>query len=75
MSRSKIITLFGEWWAICVFVGILISIKKTRKVGLYCAVACLIAFCFNNFVIKQIVERTRPIVKYTEFQKICFNAN
>ena len=71
---SKIITLFGEWWAVCSIIIILLAFKKTRKVGIYAGVACLLAFCFNNLLLKNIVQRARPFETYEKFKNVCILA-
>ena len=71
LVASKIITLFGEWWAVCSIIIILLAFKKTRKVGIYAGVACLLAFCFNNLFLKNIVQRERPFETYEKFKSVC----
>ena len=66
-----IVTLFGEWWSICLIVLVLLLFKKTRKIGIYVGVTCLLAFVFNNYILKEIVKRTRPLVAHPEFQQAC----
>ena len=57
----KGITFFGEggyfWIAICL---LLIIFKKTRRLGIICAVSLAFTFICNNLIIKQLVDRTRP---------------
>ena len=67
----KIITLFGEWWAICLIVSGLLIFKKTRKIGIYAGITCLLAFCFNNYFLKEIVKRSRPLVAMPKLQAVC----
>lgn len=67
----KIITLFGEWWAICLIVSALLIFKKTRKIGIYAGITCLIAFCFNNYFLKEVVKRARPLTSHPEFAGVC----
>lgn len=69
----KIITLLGEWWAVCLIVSALLIFKKTRKIGIYAGITCLVAFCLNDFVIKQLVQRLRPLTEHPEFSAICMN--
>lgn len=67
---SKIVTYFGEWWGICLMVALLLCFKKTRKIGLYAGVACLLGYCFNNLFLKILVQRERPFVKHEEFKQM-----
>lgn len=64
---SKLVTLLGEWWAICLVIGVLLSIKKTRKIGLYLIPICLSAYLFNNLLLKNIVARDRPYIQNPEW--------
>ena len=74
LGLAKLITLYGEWWAVCSIIIILLAFKKTRKVGIYAGVACLLAFCFNNLLLKNIVQRPRPFETYEKFKSVCLLA-
>ena len=47
---------------------ILIIPKKTRKIGIMSAVALLGSLIINNNLIKNIVQRPRPFVTFTDLQ-------
>lgn len=57
----KIITHFGDagifWIALTV---VLLFFKKTRKIGIMCAVSLILSVVINNVIIKNLVARTRP---------------
>ena len=74
LGLAKLITQYGEWWAVCSIIIILLAFKKTRKVGIYAGVACLLAFCFNNLLLKNIVMRARPFETYEKFKNVCILA-
>lgn len=66
--RNDFLTLFfvvitslgnaGMLW-ILITLGLLIP-KKTRKVGILCAVSLLFSFLIDNILLKNLVARTRP---------------
>lgn len=56
----RILTEIGSWWFIVGSVLVLLIFKKTRKVGLFVGIACLLAFITNNLIIKNIIKRARP---------------
>ncbi len=68
---SKIITIFGEWWMICLLVGGLLIFKKTRKLGIYAGVACLFGFLCNNLLLKNLIQRARPFDSHPKFLEVC----
>lgn len=49
---------------------VLLIPKKTRKVGIMSAVALLGSLIINNNIIKNIVQRPRPYVTFTDLQII-----
>ena len=57
----KFITLFGEagvfWTAVCL---LLIIFRRTRRLGIICALSLLFSFLCCNMVIKPLVDRSRP---------------
>ena len=57
----KVITLFGEagvfWIALCL---LLIILRKTRRLGIICALSLAFSFLCCNVVIKPLVDRARP---------------
>ena len=68
---AKIITILGEWWFVVLAAAILIVFKRTRKIGMFVAVACLLTLCLNNYCLKLIVKRNRPFVDNKEWVKLC----
>ena len=44
--------------------------KKTRKAGVVSAVALLGSLIINNYIVKNIVQRPRPFVTFTDLQII-----
>ena len=57
----KAVTLFGEagvfWIALCLF---LIIFRRTRRLGIICALSLAFSFLCCNIVIKPLVDRARP---------------
>ncbi len=63
------ITSLGNGGMIWIGATILLMIpKKTRKVGLMSAVALIGSLIINNNIIKNIVQRPRPFVSFTDIQ-------
>ena len=63
------ITSLGNGGMIWIGATILLMIpKKTRKVGLMSAVALLGSLIINNNIIKNLVQRPRPFVSFTDIQ-------
>lgn len=57
----KFITSLGNAGIIWIVLSILLlCIKKTRKVGIMCAMALILSLIVNNLILKPIVARTRP---------------
>ncbi len=67
----KFLTLLGEWWAVCIIVEMLLMFKKTRRAGIYAGITCLVVFCFNDFLLKPLVARVRPLIEYPYLQSVC----
>lgn len=65
------ITTLGDGGMIWIAATIILLIpKKTRKVGIMSAVALLGSLIINNNIIKNIVQRPRPYVTFTDLQII-----
>ena len=65
------VTSLGNGGMIWIVATLLLMIpKKTRKVGIMSAVALLGSLIINNNIIKNIVQRPRPFVKFTDLQII-----
>ena len=63
------ITTLGNGGMIWIAATILLLIpKKTRKVGIMSGVALLGSLIINNNIIKNIVQRPRPFVTFTDLQ-------
>jgi undecaprenyl-diphosphatase len=62
----KGITMLGEggyfWIAVCL---LLIIFKKTRRLGIICALSLLFTFISCNLILKPLVDRVRPWVTFT----------
>ncbi len=57
----KGISFTGNAGAIWIVITLLLlCIKKTRKIGFMCAVSLLLSLIINNFLLKNILARTRP---------------
>ena len=70
-SIMKCITFFGEvGWASILLCLVLMTIKKTRRLGFVCAGTVLLTFVISTFVIKPIVVRTRPWVIWPEVNRL-----
>ena len=67
---SRIITELGCKWAIMTAVAVLLIFKKTRKLGVYAMFACGLAFCINNIILKNVIERARPFVENPELAQM-----
>ena len=66
-----LITSLGDEGLIWIAATILLLIpKKTRKVGIMSAVALLGSLLINNNLIKNIVQRPRPFVTFTDLEII-----
>ncbi len=63
----KAITYFGEggifWITVCF---LLLFFKKTRRLGIFCALALLFNFICVNVILKPVVDRTRPFELFAE---------
>lgn len=65
------ITSLGDGGILWIAATIILLIpKKTRKVGIMSAVALLGSLIINNNIIKNIVQRPRPFVTFTDLQII-----
>ena len=65
------ITSLGDEGVIWIVATILLLIpKKTRKAGIMSAVALLGSLLINNNIIKNIVQRPRPFVTFTDLEII-----
>ena len=65
------ITSLGNGGMIWIAATILLLIpKKTRKAGIMSAVALLGSLIINNNIVKNIVQRPRPFVTFTDLQII-----
>lgn len=65
------ITTLGNGGMIWIAATIILLIpKKTRKVGIMSGVALLGSLIINNNIIKNIVQRPRPFVTFTDLQII-----
>jgi len=62
----RIITELGCKYAIITAVAVLLIFKKTRKLGVYAMFACGFAFCINNLILKNVIERARPFIENPE---------
>ena len=69
-----IVSFLGDTWVVVVASIALFSFKKTRKLGVYIVITCLIVFVINSIIIKNLIERPRPYVTHPEFAVICNNA-
>lgn len=58
----------GKIWIVLTIV--LLFYPKTRKVGMMSAVALLGSLLINNYLIKNLVQRPRPFVTFTDLQII-----
>ena len=63
----KFITMLGEkgifWICICL---LLIVFRRTRRLGIICAVSLAFTFICCNLIIKPAVDRTRPWIMFEE---------
>lgn len=63
------ITTLGDHGTIWIILTILLLIpKKTRKAGLVSAMALIGSLLFNNLLLKNLVQRPRPYVTFTDLQ-------
>lgn len=63
------ITTLGDGGMIWIAVTLLLLIsKKTRKIGMMSAAALLGSLLINNYFIKNLVQRPRPYVTFTDLQ-------
>ena len=70
-SIMVFITSLGNGGMIWIAATIALLIpKKTRKVGIMSAAALLGSLLINNHLIKNLVQRPRPFVKFTDLQII-----
>jgi undecaprenyl-diphosphatase len=57
----KFITTLGNAGILWIVLTLILLIpKKTRKMGIICAVSLLLSLICNNLIIKRLVARTRP---------------
>ena len=66
LNIAKVITHFGDAVSIILIIALLLIFKKSRKIGFYSAIAVLLVFCFNNLILKLIIERERPFIQNPE---------
>ena len=63
----KAITMFGEggifWILVCIA---LLLFRRTRRLGIICAVSLAFTFICCNLIIKPAVDRTRPWIMFRE---------
>lgn len=62
----KAITMFGEggyFWILCCL--LMIAFRKTRRLGIICALSLAFTFICCNMVLKPLVDRTRPWITFT----------
>ncbi len=67
----RILTEMGSAWFIIATIVILLCFKKTRKLGIFAAYACLLAYVTNNLIIKNIVQRARPFEVDNSLSAMC----
>lgn len=61
----KFITMFGEKGIFSISVCILLMcFKKTRRLGILCAISVALTFLLVNLGIKPLVDRTRPWITF-----------
>ena len=64
-------TILGDkglvWIALTI---VLLIIPKTRKIGIYVAVALIVETILNEFIIKEIIQRERPFIQNTAINTI-----
>lgn len=59
----RIITYTGDKGIVWIVVGLtLMTMKKTRRIGYAVIVSLLVTVILNNYVLKEIFDRTRPFV-------------
>ncbi|MGN0812397.1 MAG: phosphatase PAP2 family protein [Candidatus Coproplasma sp.] len=64
----KYITYIGEFGAVPIACALILLIfKRTRKGGIFCAVALIFNFIIVNALLKKVINRPRP---WTEFEEI-----
>lgn len=57
------ITRLGNGGMIWIAISLILLIpKKTRKTGIICALALILSLLFNNIILKNIFDRTRPFI-------------
>ena len=61
----KLITMFGEdgifWIAVCL---VLILFRRTRRLGVICALSLLCTFIACNLCLKPLIDRVRPWITF-----------
>lgn len=67
LTIAKIITHLGDVWSFVIIIAGLLIFKKTRKLGLYSLATVLLTFCFNEYVLKSVIDRARPYESHPEF--------
>lgn len=67
----RVVTELGSFWAIATIIALLLCFKKTRKLGIYSLVVCLICWSVNELAIKNIVRRERPFVQDESLSVMC----
>jgi len=68
---ARILSFLGNKWFLIGVVILLLCFKKTRKIGLYIMVAGGVTWLFNDFILKNIIKRTRPFETYGELSNMC----
>ena len=67
----KFITHLGDNGAIwIIFTILLLLFKKTRRAGIYSALALLSSLLINNIILKNLIARTRPYEIFAEVQRL-----
>lgn len=65
----KVITAFGEygifWILVC---AALLAFRRTRRLGIICALSLALTFILCNGIIKPLVDRTRPFEAFSAVQ-------
>ena len=67
----KVLSLMGDkgifWIALTL---VLLLFRRTRRLGIYCAVSMVLTFLVVNCAVKPLVARTRPYIQFPEINLI-----
>ena len=67
----RFFTLLGDKGAVWIGITIiLLIVPKTRKVGIYLALTLILETIFNEFILKEIIQRERPFIQNTAIDTI-----